>query len=77
LRTNLVQGLFSSRYGLIIKRGFLSDLSVGNALIVMYAKCGNIAQAWEVFNELSKADVVSWNSMIAGYAQTWLWEGGT
>lgn len=56
-------------HGFAIKRGAVSDLSVGNALVTMYAKCGNIAQAREVFNKLGKMDVVSWNSMIAGYAQ--------
>nr|GMD19428.1 pentatricopeptide repeat-containing protein At4g02750-like [Ipomoea batatas] len=52
----------------IIRSGFAKDLSISNALITMYAKCGNIFNAKKVFHDLENADVVSWNSLIAGYA---------
>jgi len=52
-----------------IKRsGFQSDVYVGTALVDMYAKCGSITDARNVFDIMSKRDVVSWNAMIAGYA---------
>ncbi|XP_057869035.2 pentatricopeptide repeat-containing protein At4g21065 isoform X1 [Cryptomeria japonica] len=51
----------------IIKNGILSNL-VTNALIYMYAKCGNIFKARELFDNMSQSDVVSWNAMIEGYA---------
>ncbi|KAJ7514776.1 hypothetical protein O6H91_23G058700 [Diphasiastrum complanatum] len=52
----------------IIKSGFESDLNVGNALVDMYAKCGSIEHACQVFNNMHERNVVSWNAMIAGYA---------
>eukprot|EP01018_Ginkgo_biloba_P030298 Gb_17295 [translate_table: standard] len=51
----------------IIKNGFESYVNVGNALIDMYAKSGNIKTARQLFDRMSKRDVVSWNAMIAGY----------
>ncbi|XP_004237096.2 pentatricopeptide repeat-containing protein At2g39620 [Solanum lycopersicum] len=52
----------------IIRYGFESDCHVKNALIDLYAKCGNLSLAEFMFNktEFSK-DEVSWNTMIAGY----------
>ncbi|XP_057852299.1 pentatricopeptide repeat-containing protein At5g39350 [Cryptomeria japonica] len=49
--------------------GLLSDVVVASALIDMYAKCGNIDNARELFDKMPKRNVVSWNAMIAGYAQ--------
>eukprot|EP01018_Ginkgo_biloba_P032703 Gb_11926 [translate_table: standard] len=51
----------------IIKYGFESDVSVANALLTMYAKCGSIEFARQVFDNMCKRDVVSWNAMIMGY----------
>eukprot|EP01018_Ginkgo_biloba_P001238 Gb_28665 [translate_table: standard] len=53
----------------IIRNGFQSDVTVGNALVDMYAKCGSIDNAWHVFDRLPGRDVVSWNAIIAGYTQ--------
>eukprot|EP01018_Ginkgo_biloba_P039721 Gb_32164 [translate_table: standard] len=53
----------------IIRRGFPSDVAVGNALVDMYAKCGSIEDAQNVFDKMLERDMVSWNTMVAGYAQ--------
>lgn len=53
----------------IIRSGYQLDVFVGNALIDMYAKCGCIEDARQVFKRMSRHDVVSWNALIAGYAQ--------
>ncbi|XP_057830928.2 pentatricopeptide repeat-containing protein At2g13600 [Cryptomeria japonica] len=53
----------------IIKGGFCSDVVVASALVDMYAKCGSIYKAHEVFNKIPQRNVISWNAMIAGYAQ--------
>lgn len=41
---------------------------LGNALIDMYAKCGQLDSAAEVFNKMPVRDLVSWNSLINGCA---------
>ncbi|XP_059067384.1 pentatricopeptide repeat-containing protein At5g16860 [Cryptomeria japonica] len=51
----------------VIENGFWSDV-VANAVIDMYAKCGSIHRARELFDKMNNPGVVSWNAMIAGYA---------
>ncbi|XP_059667523.1 pentatricopeptide repeat-containing protein At5g03800 [Cornus florida] len=50
-----------------LKSGLLSDIGVGNALISMYSKCGNIKDAIKVFSIMPTHDLVSWNSLVAGH----------
>ncbi|KAA8530061.1 hypothetical protein F0562_004770 [Nyssa sinensis] len=57
-------------HGLVIKRGFEGDLGVGNTLMDAYAKCGELGVSRRIFNGMTEKDVVSWNSMIAVYAQS-------
>eukprot|EP01018_Ginkgo_biloba_P034750 Gb_24815 [translate_table: standard] len=53
----------------IIVSGFESDVFVGSTLVDLYAKCGRIEHARHNFDKIPQRDVVSWNAMIAGYAQ--------
>ncbi|KAK7251924.1 hypothetical protein RIF29_35538 [Crotalaria pallida] len=48
----------------------LDDHSVRNALVATYAKCCNTLDARCVFETTVQKDVVSWNAMISGYAQS-------
>ncbi|XP_050378049.1 pentatricopeptide repeat-containing protein At4g39530-like [Argentina anserina] len=41
---------------------------VCNVLIDLYSKYGYLGEAVRMFNEMPERDLVSWNSMIAGYA---------
>lgn len=41
---------------------------LGNALVDMYAKCGMIEKAVEVFRGMREKDVSTWNSIIGGFA---------
>lgn len=50
------------------KNGFGRVLSVNNALIDMYAKCGNLVNAREVFENMPRKNVISWSSMINAFA---------
>eukprot|EP01018_Ginkgo_biloba_P029527 Gb_22655 [translate_table: standard] len=52
-----------------IKIGLELDVFVGSALVDMYAKCGGIEHAHKVFSNMPRRNEVSWNAMIAGYAQ--------
>ncbi|PON94368.1 DYW domain containing protein [Trema orientale] len=53
---------------LIDRNEILSIPFLGTALIDMYAKCGNIVKAWEVFKEMKDKDLVVWNAAISGLA---------
>lgn len=55
-------------HGLAFKSGTLSDSSLCNALIDMYAKFGDLLSAELVFHEMGSCrDTVSWNSMLRGF----------
>ncbi|XP_010519672.1 PREDICTED: putative pentatricopeptide repeat-containing protein At1g68930 [Tarenaya hassleriana] len=49
--------------------GVDTNLLVSSSLVNMYSKCGVTKDAWNVFLSLSVKNIVSWNSMIGGYAQ--------
>lgn len=43
------------------------DVGLDNALLNMYAKCGCIGYAYTVFNQMDCRNIISWNSIIAGF----------
>ncbi|KAM7480394.1 hypothetical protein LguiA_028607 [Lonicera macranthoides] len=51
----------------VLRFGYESDIDVVNALITMYAKCGDLYSAHLMFDKMPKRDRISWNAMIAGY----------
>ncbi|XP_002307262.3 putative pentatricopeptide repeat-containing protein At5g08490 [Populus trichocarpa] len=51
----------------VICKGFEKDSAVSNALIDMYARCGDIVTAKKLFEGLIEKDAVSWSVMINGY----------
>ncbi|PON87262.1 DYW domain containing protein [Trema orientale] len=60
----------------LCKMGFGSYNTVMNSLMAFYFKSGRVENAQKVFDELSDRDVISWNSMISGYAANGLGEKG-
>ncbi|XP_054783797.1 pentatricopeptide repeat-containing protein At5g08510 [Prosopis cineraria] len=51
------------------KNGFFKNVYVSNAILEMYARCGEIDIAWRLFDEIgSHRNLCSWNSMIMGLA---------
>lgn len=58
----------------ILRHGFSSEVSLGNALVTMYAKCGSLDRALRVFNAMVERDTISWNAIISAYAQHGLGE---
>lgn len=64
---SLPQGQILHAY--VTRRGFSLglDFSLGNALITMYARCGSMQSAENIFRTLPKRNIISWNAIIAGY----------
>lgn len=44
------------------------SVNIGAAMVDMYAKCGCVAVAREVFDGMPRTDVFAWNAMICGLA---------
>lgn len=55
-------------HGYVIRRGVQCNVSMGNALVDMYAKCGCVKDSRHVFDKMPERDVVSWNAIVGGYA---------
>ncbi|XP_024524782.1 pentatricopeptide repeat-containing protein At3g49170, chloroplastic-like [Selaginella moellendorffii] len=47
-------------------KGFDTDIYVANTLVGMYAKCGDMAAARDVFDSIQQPSVVSWNALLLG-----------
>ncbi|XP_007027165.2 PREDICTED: pentatricopeptide repeat-containing protein At2g37320 [Theobroma cacao] len=56
---------------LAIKTGFFPNVYVGSSLVTSYGKCGELEEAYKVFDEMPVKNVVSWTTIIAGFAQEW------
>lgn len=52
----------------IDKNKIEKDAFVGNALIDMYFKCGNVEKAFTIYNEMPYRDKFTWTAMIVGLA---------
>ncbi|KAJ0836711.1 putative tetratricopeptide-like helical domain superfamily, DYW domain-containing protein [Helianthus annuus] len=52
-----------------VKGGFDTKMKFSNTLLDMYSKCGDMDSARKVFKDMNERSVVSWTSMIAGYAR--------
>ena len=50
----------------VVERGCESDVSIGNSLIDMYAKCGSLNDASSAFAKIPTRTVTTWNAMIGG-----------
>lgn len=49
--------------------GFEADTFVQNGLISMYAKCGDVGVASDVFGRLVDRNLISWTSVVSGFVQ--------
>ncbi|KAL6227759.1 hypothetical protein ACLB2K_001716 [Fragaria x ananassa] len=62
-------GVGKELHGFCVKMGIESDVFIANSLIDMYAKSGHSYEASNVFREMDERNIVSWNAMIANFAQ--------
>lgn len=53
----------------ILKFGIVLDVILSTSLLDMYAKCGDIEVAYYIFQSMPDKNLVSWNSIIGGYAR--------
>ncbi|KAM4081177.1 hypothetical protein ACJW30_11G072600 [Castanea mollissima] len=51
-----------------IKLGLQAFLSISNALINAYSKCGSILGAYQCFSSVLEPDLVTWTSVVCAYA---------
>ncbi|XP_030523525.1 pentatricopeptide repeat-containing protein At4g21300 isoform X1 [Rhodamnia argentea] len=56
-------------HGYILKSGLGSGCFVLSAITDMYAKCGQMDVAYQIFRSMSEKDVVCWNSMMTNFSQ--------
>ncbi|CAJ1951225.1 unnamed protein product [Sphenostylis stenocarpa] len=45
------------------------SLQLGNALLSMFVRFGNLVDAWYVFGRMEKRNLFSWNVLVGGYAK--------
>lgn len=54
-------------HGLVVKMGLDSNICVCNTLVTMYSDAGRCSDAEHLFHGMKDRDLISWNSMMAGY----------
>ncbi|KAK6137949.1 hypothetical protein DH2020_028305 [Rehmannia glutinosa] len=62
--------LGESACSMMDRNEFLSNPVMGTALVDMYAKCGKMVVAWEVFTDMKEKDIIIFNAVISGLAMT-------
>lgn len=63
----LDQGRWIHKY-IINKREIVMSVNLGTALVDMYAKCGCIEFSYQLFEEMTHRDVVTWGVIISSFA---------
>ncbi|XP_078428554.1 pentatricopeptide repeat (PPR) superfamily protein [Wolffia australiana] len=58
----------SEIHRLVEEKGALCNVFVATALVDLHAKCGDMERAREVFDRMPHRDVVTWSTMVGGYA---------
>ena len=56
-------------HSLALKSSFCKNVFVGNGLVNMYSKCGELDSSLKLFDEMPERNVVSWNALISALAR--------
>ncbi|KAL6623638.1 hypothetical protein ACP70R_033517 [Stipagrostis hirtigluma subsp. patula] len=72
-------GIKAMRQGLQIHArvyvsGYSADISIWNALVNLYARCGRCKDAYSLFEVVEHKDGITWNGLVSGFAQSGLYE---
>ncbi|ESW22028.1 hypothetical protein PHAVU_005G120500 [Phaseolus vulgaris] len=54
-------------HGAVLVNGFALDLANSNALVNMYAKCGQLVSARQVFDRMCQRNEITFSTMMMGY----------
>ncbi|KAK7307939.1 hypothetical protein VNO77_41436 [Canavalia gladiata] len=68
----LQQGMALHHYMLHKDPTIQNDLFLTNHILNMYCKCGHLAYAHYMFDQMCHRNIVSWTALISGYAQSGL-----
>ncbi|XP_008797615.3 putative pentatricopeptide repeat-containing protein At1g68930 [Phoenix dactylifera] len=49
--------------------GLISFITVSNAIVTLYGKCGSTEDSHRLFKEMQIRDQVSWTALVSGYSQ--------
>ncbi|XP_076905211.1 pentatricopeptide repeat-containing protein At1g15510, chloroplastic-like [Bidens hawaiensis] len=52
------------------------SVNLGNALLSMFVRLGNLVDAWYVFGKMPERNVFTWNVLIGGYAKAGYFDEG-
>lgn len=58
----------SATHAKLVKTGILSPLASCNHLLAAYCRCGAMGRARDLFDGMRDRDVVSWTTLMSGYA---------
>lgn len=61
--------LGKSLTGFAVKNGWALNVELGTVLVDMYAKCGDLKNAYLIFDMMQDRNVISWTALICGAAQ--------
>ncbi|XP_031270088.1 pentatricopeptide repeat-containing protein At3g05340-like [Pistacia vera] len=59
---------------LVVLSGYEQEVTVGNALITSYFKCGSCGLGRQVFGEMRERNVITWTAVISGLVQNQLYD---
>ncbi|KAL3814621.1 hypothetical protein ACJIZ3_015889 [Penstemon smallii] len=54
----------------VFKRGYESSIPVMNSILDMYCKCIGLSEAYRCFQGMVERDIITWNTLIAGYEKS-------
>ncbi|URE26072.1 PPR repeat [Musa troglodytarum] len=58
-----------SAHAYSIRKGFISNIRVMNALLSLYCDCDQFSTSLELFHQMRVRSVISWNTLISGWGK--------